>query len=127
MAYGGHHRIGEHDQRDMPVPTMPRSCFVVIEAEFVLSGLKPFLDPPAGSFDLDQGIDRGSLGTPCGEVGHITISGVAPDEQTACPQAGSILIVVRRIKIGQFTIGPIVKTFTFGPPSGGEPLSGFFR
>ena len=67
----------------------------MIEAKFVLGGLEAFLDAPAGSFDPDDCLDRGALGTPCCEIGHIIIRGVAPDQQATRPQAGSVFIVHR--------------------------------
>ena len=82
----------------------------MIEAKFVLGGLEAFLDAPAGSFDPDQCLDRGALGTPCREIGHITIRGVTPDQQATRPKAGSVFIVFRGVEVSQFTIGPVIKT-----------------
>ena len=51
MLDGSHHGEGEHDERDMPVPAMPRACFIVIEAELVFCGFEAVLDGPAMTFD----------------------------------------------------------------------------
>jgi hypothetical protein len=69
----------------------------MIEAKFVLGGLEAFLDAPAGSFDPDDCLDRGALGTPCCEIGHIIIRGVAPDQQATRPQAGSVFIGIHPV------------------------------
>ena len=47
----GHHGESEHDQRDVTVPTVPGSGFVVIEAEFALGGFETVLDGPTMAFD----------------------------------------------------------------------------
>lgn len=48
----GHHGEGEHDQRDVAMPAVPGSSFVMVETEHVLGVSK--LSYP------DQGLDRGS-------------------------------------------------------------------
>src|SRR5665213_70855 len=47
MTDDSHHGEGEHDQRDMAVPAVPGTAFVVIEAEFVFGGFETVLDGPA--------------------------------------------------------------------------------
>ena len=69
MADGGHHGEGQHDQRGVTVPAVPRAGLVVVEAELVLGGLEAVLDRPALPLDLDQGLDRGPDRAPGGEVG----------------------------------------------------------
>ena len=54
MADRGHHGEGQHDERDVAVPTMPGTGLVVIEAEFVLGGFEAVLDRPAMAFDFRQ-------------------------------------------------------------------------
>ena len=54
MLDDAHHGKGEHHKRHMPVPAMPRTAFVVIEAEFVLGSLEAILDRPAMAFHCDQ-------------------------------------------------------------------------
>ena len=111
----------------MPVPAVPGLCLIVIEAEFVLGGLEAFLDAPAGSFDPDQCLDRGALETPCREIGHIIIRGVAPDQQATRPQAGSVFIVFRGVEVSQFAISPVVKkTLALGALSCGKALQAVF-
>ena len=80
-ADGGHHGEGEHDKRDVTMPTMPGSGLVVIEPELVLGGLETVLDRPAMTLDPDQRLDRCSRRTPSGEVGKIAIGDVASDRQ----------------------------------------------
>src|SRR5258708_13367786 len=77
MPDRGHHGEGEHDERDVTMPAVPGTALVVVEAEFVLGRLETILDRPAVSFDLDQGLDARSVGTPGGEEGHIVIGDVA--------------------------------------------------
>ena len=57
MPDRGHHGEGEHDQRDVPVPTVPGSGLVVVEAQFILRGLEAVLDCPAMALDFDQRFD----------------------------------------------------------------------
>src|SRR6202453_5086969 len=85
MPDRGHHDEGEHDERDMTMPAVPRAALVVVEAEFVLGRLETILDRPEVSFDLDQGFDACCVGTPGGEEGHIVIGDVAADQHTSCP------------------------------------------
>src|SRR3982074_2202655 len=44
MADHRHHGEGEHHQRNVAMPSMPRSALVVIEPELVFRGLKTVLD-----------------------------------------------------------------------------------
>jgi hypothetical protein len=70
---GSHHGEGKHHERDVTMPAMPGSGFVVIEAEFVLGGLEAVLDRPAMALDADQRLDRSPCRTPGGEVGEIEV------------------------------------------------------
>ena len=45
MADCRQHGKGEHDQRDMPVPTMPGAGLILVEAALVLGGLEAVFDP----------------------------------------------------------------------------------
>ena len=87
MLDGRHHGEGKHDQRDMPMPAMPRPGLVVIETELVLGGLEAVLDRPTAALNADERVYRSSCRAPCGEVSEISISDIAPDQQTARPQA----------------------------------------
>lgn len=62
------HGEGEHDQRDMTVPAMPRPGFVVVEPQFVLGGFEAVLDCPSVALDPGEGFDGGSLWAPSCEV-----------------------------------------------------------
>src|SRR3954468_14442387 len=46
------HGKGQHDQRDVPVPSMPGAGLVVVQPELVLGGLEGILDRPAVPLDL---------------------------------------------------------------------------
>ena len=81
-----HHGEGEHDERDVAVPTMPRPGFVVVEAELVLGGLEAVLDRPAMAFDSDKGLDAGAGRAPCREEGEIAVADVTADQQATGPQ-----------------------------------------
>ena len=85
MPDRGHHREGEHDERDVAMPTMPGARFIVVEPEFVLGRLETILDRPAMSLELDQGFDTGSEGTPGGEERHVAVGDVAADQQASRP------------------------------------------
>src|ERR1700731_2536132 len=62
-----HHGEGEHHQRNVAMPPMPRSALVVIEPELVFRGLKAVLDRPSMAFDRHQRFDRCSRRTPGAE------------------------------------------------------------
>ena len=80
MLDGSHHGEGEHDERDVTMPAMPGSGFVVVEPELVLGSLKAVLDRPAMALDADQGLDRSPCRTPGGEVGEIAVGDITPDQ-----------------------------------------------
>ena len=92
MLDGSHHGKGKHDQRDMTMPAMPGSGFVVVEAELVFCGLEAILDRPAMAFDFDQRLDRRPCRTPSGEVGEIAVGDMTADQQASCPQAVAFII-----------------------------------
>ena len=85
MTDRGQHGEGEHDQRDVTMPTVPGAGFVMIKPEFVRRCLEAILDRPAMAFDLDQGLDTRPSRTPGGEERHIAIGDVAADQQAPCP------------------------------------------
>jgi hypothetical protein len=58
MLDGSHHGEGEHDERDVTMPAVPGSGFVVVEPELVFGCLEAILDRPAMALDADQGLDR---------------------------------------------------------------------
>jgi hypothetical protein len=108
MLDGRHHGEGKHDQRDMPMPAMPRPGFVVIESELVLGGLEAVLDRPTAALNADERVYRNPCRAPCGEVSEISISDSAPDQQAARPQAMVLLIEFACFEVGQFQITPIM-------------------
>ncbi len=55
MLDGSHHGEGEHDERDVTMPAVPGSGFVVVEPELVFGCLEAILDRPAMALDADQG------------------------------------------------------------------------
>ena len=98
MLDGGHHGEGEHDERDVTMPAVPRSGFVVVEPEFVFGGLEAVLDRPAMALDADQGFDRSPCRTPGGEVGEIAVGDITPDQQAACPKDLAVMVRTLRLR-----------------------------
>ena len=90
VADGRQHGEGKHDQRDMPVPAMPGTGLIMLEAELGLGGLEAVLDRPAMSLDHDQGLDRGSGRAPGGEERQLTIADAAPDQQATRPEPDAV-------------------------------------
>ena len=119
MADHRHHGEGEHHQRNVAMPSMPRSALVVIEPELVFRGLETVLDRPPMAFDRHQRFDGCSRWTPGAEEGEITIGDISTDQQTARPQT---LICAVDIEIGQFEITPIVQPWSFGSGSSRQAL-----
>jgi hypothetical protein len=78
---------GEHDQRDMAVPTVPGAGLVVGETEFGLRRLEGVLDRPTAPFNAGQRLDRRPLGAPRREERQASIGEMAPDQQAARPWA----------------------------------------
>ena len=77
MADRGHHGECEHDKRDVAMPAMPGTGFVVVETEFVLGGLEAVFDRPTMPFHPDQRFDRGALRAPCREESEVAVGDVA--------------------------------------------------
>ena len=57
----------------------------MVEAEFVLGGLKAFLDTPACALDPDQCLDRRSFWAPGGKVGAFAIGEATTDQHATGP------------------------------------------
>ena len=108
MTDCGHHGEGEHDQRHMPMPTMPGAGLVVIEAKLGLGGLEAVLDGPAMTFHHDQFFRGRALGAPGGEERQSTIGNVAADQQPSRPLPGERAVVLRDIEVGEFEISPVM-------------------
>ena len=62
LADSGEHGEGQHTERDVSVPAMPGTRFVVIKTELVLGGLEAVLDRPSVPLDPHQRFDRGAGG-----------------------------------------------------------------
>src|SRR5664279_702228 len=52
------HCMGQHGQRDVPVPTLPVANLVVIQPAFALGSLQAWLDLPALSGHSDKRLQR---------------------------------------------------------------------
>jgi len=88
MPDRGHRGEGEHDERDVAVPSVPGTGFVVVETQLVFRGFKAVLDGPAAAFDFNQHCNVRSGGTPGGEERQISIGDCAPDQNAPRPKAG---------------------------------------
>ena len=64
----------------MPMPSMPGSGFIMVEAKLVLGCLETVLDSPAVALNADEGFYGGSGWAPRREEGQIAIDDVAPDQ-----------------------------------------------
>ena len=121
MAYGRHHGKGQHTERDVAVPSMPRSALVVIETELILVRFEAVLNRPAVSFNFDEFGDASPGRTPRREVGKSAVCHVAADQKTARPQARRSFVVLRSIEVGEFAISPVIEPRPFGAVPGREP------
>lgn len=104
---------GNHDQADVPVPTVPGTGFIVSEPEFGLGRLERVLDAPTPSFDADQGLDQRAGWAPGREVGPLAIAQAAADQEPLRPRPG--LVIGGPIEVGQFTKGPVVQPRALRP------------
>src|SRR6516164_446767 len=110
----------------MAMPAMPGAGLVVIEAEFILGGLKTILDGPAMAFHRHQLLDGRAFGIPCEEKGQAAVGDVAAHQKTPRPFPGKIVVVFAGVEIGQFEIGPVVQTRPLGPFAGRQAAPGLF-
>ena len=111
MLDRSHHGEAEHDERDVTMPAVPGSGFVVVEPELVFGCLEAILDRPAMALDADQGLDRSPCRTPGGEVGEIAVGDITPDQQASCPKDLAVMVGLFAFEIGQFEScnrGPLV-------------------
>ena len=118
MLDGSHHGKGEHDERDVTMPAVPGSGFVVVEPELVFGCLEAILDRPAMALDADQGLDRSPCRTPGGEVGEIAVGDITPDQQASCPKDLAVMVGLFAFEIGQFEVAPVVQSRSFGSGTG---------
>src|ERR1700752_2015206 len=61
------HGKGQHDQRDVPVPAVPRAGLIMVKSQFILRRLKSILDGPTMALDPHQRLNNGASGAPVGE------------------------------------------------------------
>ena len=118
MLDGSHHGKCEHDERDVTMPAMPRSGFVVVEPELVLGSLKAVLDRPAVAFDADKCLDCRPCRAPGREVGEIAVSDITSDQQASCPKDLAVMVGVFTLEIGQFEVAPVMQSWSFGSGAG---------
>ena len=114
MTDRGHHGEGQHDERDVAMPSMPGAGLVMIKAKLVFCRLETVLDGPAAAFDADQFVDRGSRRSPGGEEGQVVICDGAADQKAARPKTGAAGIVFAGVEIGQFDISPVIEAMPLG-------------
>ena len=57
MLDGRHHGEGKHDERDVAMPTMPGSGFIMVKPKLILGCLETVLDCPAVAFDAGKCLD----------------------------------------------------------------------
>jgi len=104
------------------MPAMPRAGFVMVKAEFVLGGLEAVFDCPATAFDGNERWDACSGWAPGREECEITVADVATNEKAAGPKPSSHLVIFVCVEIGQFAVGPVMKSCAFGTVTGGQTL-----
>src|SRR5438046_10571345 len=85
MLDGSHHCEGEHDERDVTMPAVPGSGFVVVEPELVFGCLEAILDRPAMALDADPGLDPSRCRTPGGEVGELAVGDMKLKQHACVP------------------------------------------
>lgn len=106
------------------MPARPRAGLVVGESQLGLGGLERILARPAMALHPHQGLDRCAGRAPGGEERQISITEAAPDQQAARPQAGEVLVVFLRLKIGEFEISPVIQARSLGVESRRQALPG---
>ena len=113
MTDDSHHGKGEHDERDMAVPTMPGACLIVIETEFVLGGFEAVLNGPA--MDDRRELFRGvPLGHRVEKKARSLSAILRRSKKTPRPFSREGAVVFAGIEIGQFEIGPVMQAWPFG-------------
>src|SRR5512144_3133412 len=70
-AGDGEEGVGEHRERDVPVPAVVAAHLVLVEPGLPLGGLEAFLDGPPGAGDPGQLAQRGTGGAVAGVVGEV--------------------------------------------------------
>lgn len=91
----------------------------MVEAEFILGGLKAVLDGPAMPFHTDKSFDGRAGRAPSCEEGKVITGDVAADQQASGPCPGCAIDIFVGFEVGEFEIGPVVEAFAFGALNGG--------
>src|ERR1700751_1615006 len=99
MADCRQHGKGQHDQRDVPVPAVPRAGLIMVKSQFILRRLKSILDGPTMALDPDQRLNGGARGAPGGEKGHLAIGKVTSDQQAPRPQPRPVLAILIGLEV----------------------------
>ena len=94
VAFGGGGRrpgrLGEHGQGGPAVPGGPAADLVLIDAGQSLGGLEGFLDAPALTGHLDQGVQGGGPRRVAAQVGQFAGGIVAADQQIVFAGVGLV-------------------------------------
>jgi len=75
--------MGKHDQRDMPMPTMPGTGLVMIKTEFVFGRLEIFFDPSARPVNVHEFLHGCYFRARGRKIGKVSIGDVSADQQAA--------------------------------------------
>ena len=108
------HCMGQHGQRDVPIPALPVAHFVVVQPAFAFSCLKGLFDQPALSSHSDQRFQRVF---PDGSVTQIVsalwlLFDAAPHQKRPRPA----------ILFRQLHQRPVIERFALAPETGGNAL-----
>ena len=102
---GGQHSKGQHDQRDVTMPAMPGSSFVMIKSQLGLGSLEAVLDGTAAAFNRHQCLEGRASRAPGGKICQALVGEAAPDQQTACPDAAQFGVEFVCLQVGEFQTG----------------------
>jgi len=116
LTHPRQHGKGQHHQRDMPVPAVPRPALIVGQSAFCLGGLERVFDGPAPPLDRHQLLDRRARRAPGREIGQAPVRQAAPHQKTTRPQA-LVERGVERVSLqrSQLPIGPVVQARPLRP------------
>ena len=110
LTHPRQHGKGQHHQRDMPVPAVPRPALIVGQSEFCLGGLERVFNRPAPPLNGHQLLDRRARRAPRRKIGQAPVRQAAPHQKTTRPQA-LVERGVERVSLqrSQLQIGPVVQ------------------
>lgn len=106
------------------MPAQPGAGPVVIEAEFVVGGLRAVLDHPAVALDPGQRFDRCASGTPRRDERRVVAANATADQETARARTRPTFVAPAGIEVGEFQIGPIIAPLALGAAAGRRALPG---